>query len=91
MIAVGTTTSRALESAFATKSIRTHGDTSLFIREGYQWKVIDGMITNFHVPKSSLLMLVSALIGREKLFMLYKFAKQRGFKFFSFGDGMLLR
>ena len=66
------------------------GTTDLFIKEGYEFKIIDGMITNFHVPKSSLLMLVAAFVGREKLFDLYKQAIDKKFKFFSFGDGMLL-
>lgn len=66
------------------------GTTDLFISEGYQFKVIDGLVTNFHVPKSSLLLLVAAYIGREKLFDLYLLAIEKRYKFFSFGDGMLL-
>lgn len=91
VITVGTTATRTLESAYQKRAVKAVGTTNLFIREGYTWRIIDGMITNFHVPKSSLLMLVSALIGREKLLALYAFAKQKGFKFFSFGDGMLLK
>jgi len=64
--------------------------TDLFIKEGYQFKFIDGMITNFHVPRSSLLMLVSTLIGRKRLFGLYQEAIKKNFRFFSFGDGMLI-
>jgi len=70
--------------------------TSLFIQEGYRFKIADGLITNFHVPRSSLLMLVSALLGlpgqgRETLLRLYTEAASRSFRFFSFGDGMLIR
>ena len=66
------------------------GITNLFIREPYTFKFIDGMITNFHVPKSSLLMLVAAFIGRRKLLNLYHQAIQNNYHFYSFGDGMLL-
>lgn len=92
VIAVGTTAARTLESAAQKTGITEPGTntTRLFIREGYQWKVVDGLITNFHVPRSSLLMLVAALIGREKLFELYAYAQANGFTFLSFGDGMLL-
>ncbi len=93
IIAVGTTVVRTLESS---ASSRRHcreavsGDTSLFIQEGYQFKFIDGMITNFHVPKSSLLMLVSAFVGRAQVLKLYRHAIRKKFRLFSFGDGMLL-
>ena len=92
IIAVGTTSVRTLESAANDKGIlaASHGDTRLFIREGYEWKFIDGMITNFHVPASSLMMLVAAFIGRKKLLSLYYFAIKKKFRLFSFGDGMLL-
>jgi S-adenosylmethionine:tRNA ribosyltransferase-isomerase len=86
VIAVGTTALRAIESAFAGEQ----KSTRLFIREGYEFKVIDGLITNFHVPKSSLMMLVAALIGREKLLELYAYAAKNNFRFFSFGDAMLV-
>lgn len=91
VITVGTTATRALETAFTDKRVKTSGTTSLFIREGYTWKVVDGMITNFHVPQSSLLMLVATLTGREKLFELYRTARAHGFRFLSFGDGMLIK
>ncbi len=93
IIAVGTTSVRALESAAAEAGkIRAGaGQTDIFIREGYKFKFVDNMITNFHVPKSSLLMLVSALIGREKLLNIYKLAIKKKFRLFSFGDGMLIR
>ncbi|MFM8300133.1 MAG: S-adenosylmethionine:tRNA ribosyltransferase-isomerase, partial [Microcystis aeruginosa] len=66
------------------------GKTNLFVYPGYQWRVIDGMITNFHLPKSSLMMLVSALVGRERLLALYQEAIQERFRFYSFGDAMLI-
>ena len=93
IIAVGTTVVRTLESASDAqgKIIRPNGDTSLFIREGYAFKMVDALITNFHVPKSSLLMLVSAFAGREKILDLYRHAVDKQFRFFSFGDAMLIR
>ncbi len=92
VIAVGTTAARTLESAASEDgSIAAYsGETQLFIREGYRFRIVDGLITNFHVPRSSLLMLVAALIGRERLLSLYEEAAARGFRFLSFGDGMLL-
>lgn len=91
IIAVGTTAARTLESAWKTGTMQSgSGSTHLFIREGYTWQVVKGLITNFHVPQSSLLMLVAALVGREKLFELYALAERNGFKFFSFGDGMYI-
>ena len=92
IIAVGTTAVRALETASNKhgKLAKCHGATGLFIRKGYRFKFIGGMITNFHVPRSSLLMLVAAFVGRKKLFSLYRRAIRRRYAFFSFGDGMLL-
>lgn len=91
IIAVGTTALRALESACVGNSIRKYiGQTELFITPGYKFKFVDGLITNFHVPKSSLLMLTAALIGRKNILSLYKLAIKNKFRFFSFGDGMLL-
>ncbi len=91
VIAVGTTVTRTLESATRRGHVRaTRGTTDLFIREGYKFQIISGMITNFHVPESSLLMLVAALVGRKKLFALYTQAIEKKFRFFSFGDGMLI-
>lgn len=66
------------------------GSTRLFIRPGYRWKFVNGLITNFHMPRSSLMMLVASLIGRKKLLTLYRLAHRSGMKFFSFGDGMLI-
>ena len=91
VIPVGTTALRALESAYADKRIRPSGTTRLFIRKGYRFKIADGLITNFHVPKSSLMMLVAALVGRKKLLELYAIAQEKGFRLLSFGDGMLIR
>ncbi len=88
VFAVGTTVVRTLESYAITK--KKSSGTELFISPGYKFQLIDGMITNFHVPKSSLLMLVSALISREKLLNTYNLAIKKRFKFFSFGDGMLI-
>ncbi len=91
IIAVGTTVVRTLESAIENGTIKKlAGTTNLFINENYKLQIIDGMITNFHVPKSSLLMLVSALTGRKKLLNLYKTAINKNFRLFSFGDGMLI-
>jgi S-adenosylmethionine:tRNA ribosyltransferase-isomerase len=92
IIAVGTTVARTLESASNNhgRLKKLSGTTDLFIREGYQWMFIDGLITNFHVPKSSLLMLVAALVGKKKLLSLYQAVIKKKFRLFSFGDGMLI-
>jgi S-adenosylmethionine:tRNA ribosyltransferase-isomerase len=92
IIAVGTTAVRTLESAADAQGriVRPQGTTTLFIREGYTFRMADGIITNFHVPRSSLLMLVSAFCGRETLMGLYRQAIDRDFRLFSFGDGMLI-
>jgi S-adenosylmethionine:tRNA ribosyltransferase-isomerase len=91
IIAVGTTVVRTLESAAIKNQIKKlTGNTNLFIQEGYNFKIIDGLITNFHVPKSSLMMLVSAFMGRKKLLNVYGKAIEKRFSFFSFGDGMLI-
>ncbi|MDD2554695.1 MAG: tRNA preQ1(34) S-adenosylmethionine ribosyltransferase-isomerase QueA [Desulfotomaculaceae bacterium] len=92
IIAVGTTTTRCLESA-ADNNGRLHpgsGWTDIFIYPGCKFRVIDGMVTNFHLPKSTLLMMVSALAGREKIMAAYKEAVQSRYRFFSFGDAMLI-
>ncbi|HSM71706.1 MAG TPA: tRNA preQ1(34) S-adenosylmethionine ribosyltransferase-isomerase QueA [Anaerolineales bacterium] len=92
VIAVGTTSVRTLESTMAGRDrISSYkGPTSLFILPGYQYKVVDAMITNFHLPKSTLLMLVSAFAGREKILEAYETAIQEGYRFYSFGDAMLI-
>ncbi len=95
VIAVGTTSVRTLESAAAASTIPNRvntisGPTKLFILPGYQFRVVDAMITNFHLPQSSLIMLVSAFAGREKVLKAYETAIQRGYRFYSFGDAMLI-
>ncbi|MEB3224744.1 MAG: tRNA preQ1(34) S-adenosylmethionine ribosyltransferase-isomerase QueA [Synechococcus sp.] len=93
IISVGTTVVRSLEgmaAASAGKIEPFRGRTNLFIYPGYQWQVVDGLITNFHLPKSSLLMLVSALIGRERLLEVYQEAIAQEYRFYSFGDAMLI-
>lgn len=66
-------------------------DTQLYIYPGYQWRVVDAMITNFHLPRSTLLMMLSALVGRERLLQTYEIAKQESYRFYSFGDAMFIR
>ena len=91
IIAVGTTTVRAIETAFQDEPSAFKGETSLFIYPGYKFKVVDHMITNFHLPKSSLLMLVAAFIGYEKMIDIYKIAIESEYRFLSYGDAMLLK
>lgn len=91
VIAVGTTVVRALETAAESGELRSfHGESNLFIYPGYQFKVVDSLITNFHLPKSTLLMLVSAFYDREKILKLYEEAVRLRYRFFSFGDAMFL-
>lgn len=91
IIAVGTTVVRALEGAAQSGQLQPFcGKTNLFIYPGYQWRVVEGLITNFHLPRSSLLMLVSALIGRRRLLALYQEAIASCYRFYSFGDAMLI-
>ncbi len=91
IVAVGTTVVRTLESAAAGGRLRKlSGRTDIFIREGYKFRFVDSLITNFHVPRSSLLMLVSAFAGRELVLRLYREAIRRGFRLFSFGDSMFI-
>ncbi len=91
IIAVGTTVVRALEGAAAGGELQPYsGKTELFIYPGYQWRVVEGLITNFHLPRSSLLMLVSAMIGRQRLLDLYQEAIAHQYRFYSFGDAMLI-
>ena len=92
VIAVGTTSVRTLESAAVGQDgiMSYHGPTSLYILPGYQFKIVDAMITNFHLPKSTLLMLVSAFAGREKILETYATAIREGYRFYSFGDAMLI-
>ncbi len=95
VVAVGTTSVRTLESAGIELNneylISTFlGPTSIFILPGYQFKVVDAMITNFHLPKSTLIMLVSAFAGREKILEAYNIAIKEGYRFYSFGDAMFI-
>ena len=89
VIAVGTTSTRTLEAA-ADENGRLH-ETEIFIYPGYQFKVIDALITNFHLPQSTLVMLVSALAGREHVLHAYEIAVKERYRFFSFGDAMLIQ
>ena len=91
IIAVGTTSVRAIETAFQDEPSAFKGETSLFIYPGYKFKVVDHMITNFHLPKSSLLMLVAAFIGYEKMMDIYKTAVEKEYRFLSYGDAMFLK
>lgn len=93
VISVGTTSTRTLESAADENGIlhETNGWTEIFIYPGYKFKVIDGLITNFHLPQSTLVMLVSALAGREHVLHAYEIAVKEKYRFFSFGDAMLIQ
>ena len=92
VLAIGTTTLRALESASNEKGILNSGvfSTDLFITPGYKFKIVDALITNFHLPKSTLIMLVSAFAGYKNTMEAYKTAVQEKYRFFSFGDAMLI-
>ncbi|MBP3921750.1 MAG: tRNA preQ1(34) S-adenosylmethionine ribosyltransferase-isomerase QueA [Ruminiclostridium sp.] len=94
VIAVGTTSCRTLESAASLNEnneiTACSKDTGIFIYPGYQFKVIDGLITNFHLPESTLIMLVSAFLGREKTLSAYQIAIDERYRFFSFGDSMII-
>lgn len=92
VIAVGTTSCRTLESATGTDGILKAGSgwTDIFIYPGYQFRLIDALLTNFHLPESTLMMLVSALAGQEQIMAAYKEAVKERYRFFSFGDAMLI-
>ncbi len=90
IIAVGTTSTRTLESAYKDGFHPTCATTQIFIYPGYKFKAIDAQITNFHLPKSTLIMLVSALAGREFILRAYNEAVEEKYRFFSFGDAMLI-
>ena len=92
VIAVGTTSCRTLESASDENGIlhAMSDDTGIFIYPGYKFKITDALITNFHLPESTLLMLVSAFAGRERMLEDYRIAVEAGYRFFSFGDAMLI-
>ena len=90
--AVGTTATRALEN-YASKSCAGDfsGEADLYITPGYEFKIIDGLITNFHLPQSTLLLLVASLLGREKLLELYDIAIKNNYRFYSYGDSMFIK
>jgi len=93
IIAVGTTTTRALESVDLDEAGRVHPaerSTNLFIRPGHRFRIVQGLITNFHLPQSSLLMLVAAFTGRERILAAYREAVQHRYRFYSYGDAMLI-
>jgi S-adenosylmethionine:tRNA ribosyltransferase-isomerase len=93
VVAVGTTVVRTLESATEPQTGRLRaglGDTSIFIRPGYTFRQVDVLLTNFHLPRSTLVMLVSALLGRERTLEAYREAVRAGYRFFSYGDAMLV-
>ncbi|PWD85180.1 tRNA preQ1(34) S-adenosylmethionine ribosyltransferase-isomerase QueA [Ignatzschineria cameli] len=91
VIAIGTTAVRALESAALSGELRPFvGDTDIFIKPGFEFKVIDGLLTNFHLPKSTLLVLVSTLMGKARIEEIYQHAVKERYRFFSYGDSMLL-
>ena len=92
VICVGTTSCRTLESATDENGILQPGSawTSIFIYPGYKFKIMDGLITNFHLPESTLIMLVSAFAGREQILNAYRIAVEQKYRFFSFGDAMMI-
>jgi S-adenosylmethionine:tRNA ribosyltransferase-isomerase len=92
LIAVGTTSLRLLESAAGEDNVIRpfEGDTAIFITPGYRFRAIDGLMTNFHLPRSTLFMLVSALMGRERMQQAYAHAIEAGYRFYSYGDASLL-
>ena len=99
VIAVGTTTTRALEALASGRVIPSQeevepgyvaGWTDLFIHPGHRFEVVDGLLTNLHLPRSSLLILVSAFAGRERILKTYRWAVQRRYRFYSYGDVMFI-
>jgi S-adenosylmethionine:tRNA ribosyltransferase-isomerase len=92
VVAVGTTAARVLETLAGAdgRIVPGRGSTALYIHPGYRFRAVDALLTNFHLPGSTLLLLVSALTGRERLLELYRRAVRDGYRFFSFGDAMLV-
>ena len=93
VVAIGTTTLRALESAWDSDSqiiLPGNQTTDIFIKEGFKFNVVNALVTNFHLPQSSLLMLVSAFAGKELIFSAYKYAIEKKLRFFSYGDAMII-
>jgi len=93
VFAIGTTSARTLEGMFREcgEIIEFKGETDIFISPGYKFNVIDGILTNFHLPESSLIIMISALAGRETILSAYSHALENGFRFFSYGDAMLIK
>ncbi len=92
VIAVGTTSVRTIETAASRGRVQpVTGPTNLFILPGYQFRAVQAMVTNFHLPRSTLIMLASAFAGRENILAAYEIAKREGYRFYSFGDAMLIR
>ena len=96
MICVGTTSVRTVETASRAarggESVRPfEGPTDLYILPGYSFRAVDAIITNFHLPKSTLLMMISAFAGRERVLDMYELAKREGYRFYSFGDAMFIQ
>jgi S-adenosylmethionine:tRNA ribosyltransferase-isomerase len=92
IVAVGTTTTRVLESLAASGGVRPGtGSTDIFIYPGFRFKFVDALVTNFHLPKSTLIMLVSAFAGRDSVMKAYEEAKEKGYRFYSYGDAMFVR
>ena len=94
VIAVGTTSARTLETIASKndgKIVPASGWTSIFIYPGYEFSILDGMLTNFHLPKSTLIMLISAMATREHILSAYKEAVEEKYRFFSFGDAMFIK
>ncbi|MBI9078813.1 MAG: tRNA preQ1(34) S-adenosylmethionine ribosyltransferase-isomerase QueA [Pseudodesulfovibrio sp.] len=93
VFAIGTTSARTLEGMFkkCNKIRGFKGETDIFISPGYEFKVIDGILTNFHLPESSLIIMISALAGRSTILSAYEYALNNGFRFFSYGDAMLIK
>ncbi|HXN31549.1 MAG TPA: tRNA preQ1(34) S-adenosylmethionine ribosyltransferase-isomerase QueA [Polyangiaceae bacterium] len=94
VVAIGTTTVRALESAADPERpgyvVPTIGETRLLVQPGYRWRIVDGLLTNFHLPRSTLMALVCALGGTDRVLGAYRLAVREGYRFFSYGDAMLL-
>lgn len=93
VVAIGTTSARTLEGMYRACGEVTEfsGETDIFIKPGYTFNVVDAMLTNFHLPESSLIIMIAALAGRETVLSAYNFALNNGFRFFSYGDAMLIR
>ncbi|MGE4170433.1 MAG: tRNA preQ1(34) S-adenosylmethionine ribosyltransferase-isomerase QueA [Candidatus Margulisiibacteriota bacterium] len=90
VFAVGTTSARTLETLFHDQYVAGSGYTTAYFYPGYTFKAVDGLVTNFHLPKSSLMLLVSALLGRDRVMTLYDLAIEEAYRFFSFGDAMMV-